>query len=170
MHNCLCSKVSASDSLAPLMTTDDLHTLWTSEKLTNLLYLLKLCPVDLTRRISDGIILVFLSLFNFLQRGPKHSNDRGQIGFKKSLFAWRANLWTLVGETLLSSSNALVSVSDPWRAFWVDTEPSKGLLPRNMDCFLNYNTIDSLLKTHLLWLLQRLGVWGPYALIFFTYN
>ena len=35
-----------------------------------------------------------------------------------SLIAWRANQWPL---------NSLVSVSDPWRAFWADTAPFKGL-------------------------------------------
>ena len=44
-------------------------------------------------------------------------------------FAWRANQWPLVRETLFSvvpPSNSLVPVSDPWRAFWADTTPFKG--------------------------------------------
>ena len=50
-------------------------------------------------------------------------------------FAWRANQWPLIGELLFSSvpsSNSLVSVSDPWRAFWADTAPFKG--PRLASC------------------------------------
>ena len=45
-------------------------------------------------------------------------------------FAWRANQWPLVRETLFSSvppSNSLVSVSDPRRAFWADQRPSWAL-------------------------------------------
>ena len=48
---------------------------------------------------------------------------------KNHWFAWRANQWPLIGETLFSSvppSNSLVSVSDPRRAFWADTAPFSG--------------------------------------------
>ena len=54
---------------------------------------------------------------------------------KNHWFAWRANQWPLIGETLFSSvppSNSLDSVSDPWRAFWADTAPFKG--PRLASC------------------------------------
>ena len=48
---------------------------------------------------------------------------------KTHWFAWRANQWPLSGETLFSSvppSNSLVSISDHWMAFWVETAPFKG--------------------------------------------
>ena len=54
---------------------------------------------------------------------------------KTHWFAWRANQWPLIGETLFSSvppSNSLVSVSDPRRAFWADTVPFLG--PRLASC------------------------------------
>ena len=60
---------------------------------------------------------------------------------KNHWFAWRANQWPLVGETLFSSvppSNSLVSVSDPWRAFWADTAPFKG--PRLASCVASGTT------------------------------
>ena len=41
----------------------------------------------------------------------------------------RANQCPLIGEVLFSSvppSNSLISVSDPWRAFWAGTAPFKG--------------------------------------------
>ena len=52
----------------------------------------------------------------------------GQIG-KKSLICLDGKSINLFGEILFSSlppSNSLVSVSDPWRAFWADTAPFKG--------------------------------------------
>ena len=54
---------------------------------------------------------------------------------KNHWFACKANQWPLIGETLISSvppSNSLVSVSDPWRAYWADTPPFKG--PRLASC------------------------------------
>ena len=47
---------------------------------------------------------------------------------KNHLSAWRANQWPLIRKTLLSvvpPSNSLVSVSDPWGAFWIDSAPFK---------------------------------------------
>ena len=47
------------------------------------------------------------------------------------------NQWPIVGEILFSSippSNSLVSISDPWRAFWANTVPSTRLVR----CFRNY--------------------------------
>ena len=48
---------------------------------------------------------------------------------KKSLFYLEGKSMTPCWETLFSvvpPSNSLVSVSDPWRAFWADTTPFKG--------------------------------------------
>ena len=48
---------------------------------------------------------------------------------KNHWLAWRPNQWPLIWETLFSFvplRNILVSVSDPWRAFWDDTAPFKG--------------------------------------------
>ena len=60
---------------------------------------------------------------------------------KNHWFAWRANQWPLIGETLFSSvppSNSLVSVSDPRRAFWADTAPFSG--PRLASCVASGTT------------------------------
>ena len=45
------------------------------------------------------------------------------------------------GETLFSSvptSNSLISVTDPWGAFWADTGGLQGPLTRLLCCFQNY--------------------------------
>ena len=101
--------------------------------------------------------------------------------------------WPLMVETLFSSvpaSNTLVSISDPWRAFWPDTVPFKCPRPascvatgttenqgrrqvchvahyvlRSQDNFnckvqLTQTLIVRLLKTHFLLLFQKLGVPG----------
>ena len=56
------------------------------------------------------------SCFTNSQWGSRQSNMRGVREVKFHWFAWRANQWPLVGETLFSSvppSNSLVSISDP---------------------------------------------------------
>ena len=50
---------------------------------------------------------------------------------KRSLNCLEGKSMTSIWETLFSSvppSNFLISVSDPWRAFWADTVPFKGTL------------------------------------------
>ena len=47
----------------------------------------------------------------------------------KSLICLGINYWSPVGQTFFSSvphRNSVISVSDPWRAFWADTTPFKG--------------------------------------------
>ena len=61
---------------------------------------------------------------------------------------WRANPRLVDLQTLLSSvstSNSLVSVSDPWRAFWADKTPFKGPRPKRIRCcFKNYKTTKTM--------------------------
>ena len=48
---------------------------------------------------------------------------------KSQWFVWKANQWPLSRELIFSfvpPRNSLVSVSNPWRAFWADTLPFKG--------------------------------------------
>ena len=61
----------------------------------------------------------------------------GQID--KRIIDWLGGQWTLVG---VIPSNFLISVSDPWRAFWADTAPFKG--PRLMHCFRSYRNTRTL--------------------------
>ena len=66
---------------------------------------------------------------------------QGARQVKNHWSAWRANKWPLTGEILLSSvpsSNSLVSVLDPWRAFWADVAPFKG--PRVTLCIASGTT------------------------------
>ena len=61
---------------------------------------------------------------------------------KNHWFAWRANQWITPhwGNTFSSAppSNSLFSVSDPWRASWVDTAPFSG--PRLASCVASRTT------------------------------
>ena len=60
---------------------------------------------------------------------------------KTHWFAWRANQWPLIGESLFSfvpPSNSLVSVSYPRRAFWADPAAFSG--PRLTSCVASGTT------------------------------
>ena len=63
-----------------------------------------------------------------------HKNHWSLLG--PSTFYW-AQFDPLVGNTFLfrSSNNTLVSVSDPWSAFWADTTPFKRPQRQHVRCF-----------------------------------